>query len=63
MGKWAFEIWADLFLHNKKAPGPFYPSGYATTAMRQKGFIKKGKETIHILFAKFSIFAKMTMYV
>ena len=67
MGKWAFNIWAELFFKNEKAPGDrtFLPQWVRCDSPGIKMFRQesslRGKETIHILFAIFSIFTKMTI--
>ena len=64
MGKWTLKIWAQLFL---KIPQTFrFFQGVRLLPILPLKKVEqerssKGKESIHILFAKFSIFTKMTI--
>ena len=66
-GEWAFKIWAKLFLKNEKAPDPRQPDLFNSVGTLPQSLDKKvslsssrGKETIHTLFEKVSVFANMT---
>ena len=66
MGKWAFEIVAELFLKNKKASDDrtFFTQCVRYHSPGLKRFHQESssmdEETIHELKSKFSFFAKMT---
>ena len=66
MGTLASTIWAELFLKIEKAPEDqifWYVCMLLTNTIpekKQQESYFRDKETAHILFVKFSIFAKMT---
>ena len=68
MGKWAFEIWAELFLKNEKIPDDrsFLPQWVRYHSPGIKRFhqesTSRDEETIHVLSRNFSIFAKTTIH-
>ena len=67
MGKWAFEILAELFLKNEKASDD--QAFFTQCARYHSPVVKRShqesssmdEETIHKLLAFFSVFAKMTI--